>query len=605
MNSLSRLKSQVKFVKARMPEYRLLPEGFADNIPRISHFDPNEIFENLHTIIHERSNGDGEVVEHFEYEQQLDKSLLSRTSVIGLGFGLMSPVLGMCTSMGIGLLNGGPLTIMLGFPICGFCTYLSALSLGEIVSKYPMELHGASAMIAPDSLKGVCSWYTGWLMLLGNWFMSIGVTFAGGQLIISLITMNNTNIIADVHLGIYTVLVYYGVVTIVGVVNLKYSRYVEVINKVCTYWIIYAVIFIDILLLLFHQDKFRSLFYALFHFDNKFSGYSSAFLSFLVGFQQSNFTLQGFSMLPALADEVKVPEKDIPRGMSNAVLISTVTGVIFLLPIMLILPDTESLFKNQQALPIVNIFTQSTESKFVSIFLVLMILGNLFFSGIGAITASSRAVYSFGRDHAIPFHELWTYVNPKSESKVPKYSILSSMGVSYILGLLPLFSTAAFNAFIGCAVLCLCSATLIPLVLTLFTGRRTLRNATIKIKYKLGWVVNIVSVFWLLLAMFSVCLPPQVPVTAKTMNYAIIVFVFCFICITILYYRWGKSRFQLPLVDKLVEGNSDQDSVRASKNNKNNLNEESSFQNDDTLDETNSQSKSGSTFGIEEYDLGT
>ena len=57
--------------------------------------------------------------------------------IVGLGLGLMSPVLGMCTSMAIGLINGGPLTIMLGFLISGVCIWFSLLSLGEIVSKFP------------------------------------------------------------------------------------------------------------------------------------------------------------------------------------------------------------------------------------------------------------------------------------------------------------------------------------------------------------------------------------------------------------------------------------------------------------------------------------
>lgn len=530
-----------------MPDYSLLPDGFRVSIPN---FRPSDLFDNLHTIIHEETNDEPEIAEHFEYEQELDKSLLSRTSVIGLGFGLMSPVLGMCTSMGIGLLNGGPFTIMFGFQLCGIFSFLCACSLGEVVSKFPMELHGASAILAPDYIKRISSWLTGWFLLLGNWFMSIGVTFAGAQLIISLIAMANFDLIAERYLVLYTVLIYYAVVTIVGVINLKYAKYVETINKVCIYWIIYAVLFIDVLLLLFHRNKFRSLPYALFHFDNELSGYKTVIISFIIGFQQSNFTLQGFSMLPALADEVKVPEKDIPRGMSSAVLISTIIGIIFLFPIMVILPDPHDLFNNHKVLPIVNIFKKSTDSQLVSIFLVLLILGNLFFSGIGSITTSSRAVYSFSRDRAIPCYRLWTYVGPQSESRVPKYSILLSMTISYILGLLPLFSNAAFNAFIGCAVLCLCSATLIPLLLVLVTRRRVLKNAPVKIKYKLGWIANIGSVCWLFLSMFSVCLPPRIPVTPKTMNYALLVFLFCLIIICILYYKWGRKHFQLPQVDK-------------------------------------------------------
>lgn len=538
-----------------MPDYHLLSENIRENI---TNFHPDELFDNLHTIIHEDENNEPEVVEHFDYEQELDKSLLSRSSVVGLGFGLMSPVLGMCTSMAIGLKNGGPFTILFGFIISGISIWFCSLSLGEVVSKFPMELHVSSAMLAPDNVKLICSWYTGWLMLLGNWTMSTSITFAGAQLTISLILMTNSDLISESYLIFFTVLVFYFVVTIVGLVNLKFARFIEIINKVCVLWILYAILFIDILLLIFHSGKFRSLKYALFHFDNDLSGYASCFISFVIGFQQSNFTLQGFSMLPALADEVKQPERDIPRGMSNAVLLSTFSGITFLLPIMFILPDTDQLFNGSRILPIVNIFTQSTHSTFVSFFLVLMILGNLFFSGIGSITTSSRAVYSFSRDHAIPHHELWTYVDPESVSKVPKYSIWLSMTISYFLGLLALFSTAAFNAFIGAAVLCLCSATCIPLILVLFTRRRVLRNAPIKIKYKLGWIVNIISVLWLLISMVSVCLPPALPVTATSMNYALIVYILFLIGITVLYFKWGKNNFRLPLVDKMNAQAEDQ-----------------------------------------------
>ncbi|CAD6632847.1 XXYS1_4_G0005960.mRNA.1.CDS.1 [Saccharomyces cerevisiae] len=531
-----------------MPEYTLLADNIRENIV---HFDPNGLFDNLHTIVHEDDSQENEEAEHFNYDQVLDKSLLSRGSIVGLGLGLMSPVLGMCTSMAIGLINGGPLTIMLGFLISGVCIWFSSLSLGEIVSKFPMELHVGSAMLAPEKLKLVCSWYTGWLMLIGNWTMSTSITFAGAQLTISLILMTNSNLISEAHLIFYTVIVFYLVVTVVGLVNLKFARFIETINKVCVYWIIYAIIFIDILLLVFHKGKFRSLKYALFHFDNNLSGYKSAFLSFIIGFQQSNFTLQGFSMLPALADEVKVPEKDIPRGMSNAVLLSAFSGVIFLIPIMLILPDNDLLFTNHKVLPIVNIFTKSTDSVVLSFFLVLLILGNLLFSGIGSITTSSRAVYSFSRDQAIPYYDKWTYVEPDSQSKVPKNSVVLSMIISYFLGLLALISTAAFNAFIGAAVLCLCSATFIPLVLVLFTRRRAIRSAPVKIRYKFGWFINIVSIVWLLLSMVSVCLPTQVPVTFKTMNYALMVYVFCILVITGLYFKWGKYNFRLPLADDI------------------------------------------------------
>lgn len=514
----------------------------------LQHFNRNDIFDNLHTIIHEDNDEtEPQIVEKFQYQQELDKSLLSRASIIGLGLGLMNPVLGMCTSMSIGLINGGPLSIMIGFLVSGVGVWFSSLSLGEIISKFPMEIHIGSAMLAPDSFKLVSSWYTGWLMLIGNWTMSTSITFAGAQLTTSLFMMTRRENMDSLDSTLLTVTIFYFVVTMVGLINIKGGLILDKINRVCVWSIVASIIFIDIVLLIFHEGRYRSLNYALFHFDNSMSGYSAAILSFIVAFQQSNFTLQGFSMLPSISDEVKVPEKDVSRGMSDSVLICTFSGLIFLIPIMIILPDLDNIFKNDQILPIVNIFTQSTHSLVVSICLVLPILGNLLFSGISSITTSSRAVYCFSRDHGIPYHDAWTFVASDSEYKVPKNSVLLSMAVSYILGILALFSKTAFDAFIGAAVLCLCSATCIPLILVLLRRRRVLKNAPVKIRYKLGWGINIISILWLLLSMFSVCLPTRIPITANTMNYAIVVYVFCLIIITLLYFKWGKYNLKLPL----------------------------------------------------------
>lgn len=522
-----------------MPEYVRIP-SFNENI---------HIPERLLSLLNEEDQNIPDEVKQFTYVQELDKNLLSRSSVIGLGFGLMSPVLGMSTTMSIGLLNGGSPTIIYGYLICGIMTWFCSLSLSEIVSKYPIELHGATAMLSPEKYRLRASWYSGWLMLLGSWTMSTSITFAGAQLIISLVTMTNETLIKPDWYMLYTVLMFYLIVTLVGVINLKFSRFIEVINKVCVYWILYAIIFTSTLLLLFQPNhtSFKEVFTK---FDNSLSGYSSVLLSFLIGgFQQSNFTFQGFAMLSALADETEKPQKNIPYGMTRSVLISLISGLFFLIPMMIILPDTSEIMNHEGIMPIVLIFTKSTKSMFVSVFLVLLILGNLLFSGIGSITTSSRAVYSLSRDHAIPYHSLWTYVDPSSESKVPKYSVMLSMGVSYFLGLLALISTAAFNSFVGSAVMCLCSASAIPITLSLFQGRKLIRGSAFRIKYRLGYIVNAITILWLLFSMIIICLPQKVPVTLKSMNYASVVYFTFLVIIMILYEKWGAKNFTTPLVN--------------------------------------------------------
>ena len=151
-----------------MPEYVRIP-SFNENI---------HIPERLLSLLNEEDQNIPDEVKQFTYVQELDKNLLSRSSVIGLGFGLMSPVLGMSTTMSIGLLNGGSPTIIYGYLICGIMTWFCSLSLSEIVSKYPIELHGATAMLSPEKYRLRASWYSGWLMLLGSWTMSTSITLS-------------------------------------------------------------------------------------------------------------------------------------------------------------------------------------------------------------------------------------------------------------------------------------------------------------------------------------------------------------------------------------------------------------------------------------------
>lgn len=491
-----------------------------------------------------------EVAELFTSNNVLNQKLLSKGSVIAIGFGLMSPVLGMTTTMNIGLINGGPVTIISGFIITGIMTWICSLVLGEIISQFPTELHNICDMVADEYYKNIFSWYTAWLLLFGSWMMSTSITFAGAQLVISMISVINPELTEKDYRVFYTVSIFYIIVTIVGIVNLKCSNVINMINKLCVYWIIYAIIFIDILLLVFHSGRYHTLKYAITHFDNHLAGYKPT-LSFLIGgFQQANFTMQGFSMMTSLVDETKDPEIEVPQGMSISVLTSLLSGLVFLIPIMLILPDTEEIISDGKVMPIILIFSQSTHSMLISFFLVLLILGNLIFSGISSITISSRVVYSMSRDYAIPYSELWTYTSMESGLSVPKYSILLSMSISYIFGLLPLVSKTAFNACIGVSVLCLCSATCIPLSLILLSARKSLDKTAPKVKCKLLWFMNLISIIWLLFTMVIISLPPQLPITFKSMNYSSIIFFHCIIIITILYIKWGKYHFKTLPIDE-------------------------------------------------------
>lgn len=503
----------------------------------------NNFYNTVQTVIARDLDDTVEEPEQFLYEQKLDKHL-TISSVIGLGFGLMSAPLSLGTTMRNVLIDGGPVTMIWGFVIVYFFSFLCALSLAEISSKYPLELHAGAAIIAKDSYGLICSWFTGWFLLIGNWTMSISITFAGAQFILSVVGVYVDEYQATDYV---TVIVFYIIVTVCGLFNIYGSKHLESINKICVGWILFAIVIIGVMILA-RAPNYNTWNFVFTEFDNTRSNMPSV-LTFIIGLQQANFMMQGFGLLPAISEEVKDPERVVPRGIVWGVILSGLSGIAFIIPILIVLPELSLLLdENGRMMPIVSIFKIVTNSKFASTFLFLLVLGNLLFSGIGSIATSSRAVFSMSRDGALPFQEFWTYVDQKSTSKVPKNAVLLSMAVSYILGLLSLISTAAFNAFVGAAVISLCAASLIPITSSVLSFRKRVRGAVFKLK-GIGIIINLLSIFWLIFTMFVLSCTPSLPLTLRSTNYALLVFIFATVVVSVLWVAWGRKNFHGPLID--------------------------------------------------------
>lgn len=66
---------------------------------------------------------------------------------------------------------------------------------------------------------------------------------------------------------------------------------------------------------------------------------------------------------------------------------------------------------------------------------------------------------------------------------------------------------------------------------------------------RFGYLINIVSVAWVILAVFLFCMPVQLPVTLQNMNYTSVVFV-GFASISVVWYLIrGRKSFSGPPVD--------------------------------------------------------
>lgn len=250
-----------------------------------------------------------------------------------------------------------------------------------------------------------------------------------------------------------------------------------------------------------------------------------------------------------MCEEVQSPEREVPKAIVLSVAAAGVTGVIYLIPILFVLPDVAMLLDVANGQPIGLLFKTVTGSAGGGFGLLFLILGILFFAGIGALTAASRCTYAFARDGAIPGSRLWKKVDKRFD--IPLFALFLSTIVDCLLGLIYFGSSAAFNSFTGVATICLSTSYGMPILISVLRKRKAVKNSTFSLG-KFGYAINIAMIVWICLAVVLFCMPVSLPVEAASMNYASVVFAgFASISIAWYFIR-GRRSFTGPPVPQDV-----------------------------------------------------
>ncbi|CAK4029903.1 gaba permease [Lecanosticta acicola] len=475
------------------------------------------------------------------YKSDLPRSL-SMFSVLGLSFAIMAVPFGLSTTLYITLTDGQSVTILWGWVLVSLISLSIAASLAEICAVYPTAggVYYWSAMMATKEWAPIASWITGWLNLVGNWTVTLSINFSGAQLILSAISLWREDWTANAW---QTVLCFWAVMLVCFLVNVFGSKYLDLINKICIYWTAASVLIILVTLLAM-SDNYRSGEFVFAHYDASQSGWPDGW-AFFVGLLQAAYTLTGYGLVASMCEEVQNPAREVPKAMVLSVAAAGVTGVIYLIPILFVLPDVQMLLHVASGQPIGQLFKTVTGSTSGGFGLLFLILGIWFFAGTGALTAASRCTYAFARDGAIPGSRWLGQTN--SKLGIPLWGLVLSTVVDALLGLIYFGSTAAFNSFTGVATICLSTGYGLPILVSILRGRKMVRHSTFSLG-KFGFTINVICLAWICLAIVLFCMPVSLPVTASSMNYASVVFM-GFAAISIAwYFIRGRKDFTGPPV---------------------------------------------------------
>ncbi|KAK7991809.1 amino acid permease [Apiospora saccharicola] len=504
----------------------------------------NKTVDMAQPMVESESGSADEVLAALGYKPEMLRNR-STLQVAFMSFVLASIPYGLATTMFYPLNGGGPVDIIWGWVAVSLIVICVACSLGEITSVYPTAggVYYQAYMMASPSWRRLASWICGWLYVVGNITITLSVNFATSLFLVACVGVFETADGGPIFAGeTYQVfLVFLAITLLCNAASSLGNRWLPILDTFAIFWTLAGVIAIMVCVLALAKEGRRDASFVFTHFEAN-SGWTPGW-SFMVGLLHAAYATSSTGMIISMCEEVRQPATQVPKAMVLTVIINTIAGLFFMVPLVFVLPDIKQLLALKSGQPVPAIIKSAVGSAGGAFGLLIPLLVLALICGIGCTTAASRATWAFARDGAIPGSGLWKKISPKLD--VPLNAMMLSMSIQIILGLLYFGSTAAFNAFSGVGVIALTTAYAVPIVVSLLEGRKSVRTGSFYLG-SFGLFANIVSLGWSLLAIPLFCMPSSIPVDPATMNYASVVFVAFTIISAVWYVAWGHKHYAGP-----------------------------------------------------------
>jgi amino acid permease (GABA permease) len=445
------------------------------------------------------------------YAQELRRRM-SGFSNFAVSFTIISILSGCLTLYGFGMLTGGPIDIVWGWPFVGIMTLFVGLAMAEVCSSYPTAggLYYWAAKLAPGKSGPVWSWFTGWFNFLGQVAVTAGIDFGASLFIHAFLTLAFNLSVAHW----ITVLIYAIVLFVHGLLNQFGIRLVALLNDVSVWWHILGVVII-VGTLIFAPSHHQSVGFVFGHFYNGTGLAWGTFYIVLIGLLLAQYTFTGYDASAHMTEETHNAATAGPRGIVMSILVSLAAGWVLLIGMTFAIQHyaTESV----ASVPGAQVMIDAVGTTGAEL-LLLIVIGAQLFCGMSSVTANSRMIYAFSRDGALPFSGIWHQVNKRT--RTPTNAIWLAAGGAFILGLPYLWNYAAYLAVTSIAVIGLYMAYVTPTFLRLRKGEDFKRGPWHlgRWSYVVGWI----AVAWVVFIFFLFMLPQVGPITFATFNYTVI-----------------------------------------------------------------------------------
>ncbi|KAI5081548.1 hypothetical protein GOP47_0001291 [Adiantum capillus-veneris] len=417
------------------------------------------------------------------YKQELKRDL-SLLHNFALSFSIISILGGVTILYNTGLSYGGPASMTYGWLIVSCFTMFVAVSMAEICSAFPTTggLYFWSYQLAGKEWGPFAAWMTGWFNMVAQWAGTASIDYSLAVLIQTIILLSTGGANGGGYMASkYEVLgIYGGILLLHAAMNSLPVSWLAYLGTFAAAWNIVGVFVLMFLIPLVSPTRASAKFvFQHFNKETSYQIHSSPYVFFL-GLLMSQYTLAGYDAAAHMSEEAKYSDKSGPYTIISAVAISIVVGWGYLLGITFAVTDLNHVLdpaNDANGYAIAQVFYDAFKNRFGDgtggIFCLAVAALAIFFSGMGAITSTSRMTYGFSRDEAMPLSRLWHSVN---RWDVPVNAVWLCATVSFIMALTSLGSLVAFQAMVSVATIAIYIAYAIPSLLRVTAARKSFCN---------------------------------------------------------------------------------------------------------------------------------
>jgi amino acid transporter len=444
-------------------------------------------------------NEDEQRLAELGYKQELNRSW-SGFSNFAISFSIISILAGCFTTFFAGWNNGGPAAIAWGWPVVSLLILVIGFCMSELVSAFPTS--GGIYWWASKLGGAKAGYYTGWLNLIGLLAIEASVSYGCATFFDLTLDTYSKSWAANYSLNRVFV-IFLVILFLVALVNIFSSQLLAVLNNISVWWHVAGASAV-ILILLFvpnHHASASSVFTHTVNNTGFFSGHTHGFgfIFYVLPLAAilTQYTITGYDASAHLSEETKSAANSAAKGIWRSIFYSAIGGWILLLTFLFAVQDEAGVTKGGGA--VATIFVQALSANWASLVLLISTVGQ-FFCSVACMTSTTRMLYAFSRDGAVPGGQLWSKLSP---SRVPVYGVIAAAAIAVLLTLPALVKVdingapvpVAFNAVVTIGVVGLYVAFAIPIWLRWKAGSNfTPGGWTLGAKYKWMCLVAVAEI---------------------------------------------------------------------------------------------------------------